>query len=231
MTLLTIVQEVANSVGLTEPSSVINNSNPQAEQLLSLASREGKSLVQAYDWEALTNEATHTTVATESQGALTTIASDFDRFINDTIWNRTDTFRVGGPSTPQRWQRKVSSVTTSIFDTFRVRGGNLLLNPVPAAGETIAFEYISKNWITGDKETFTADSDTILLDEELVTLGIIWRFRAANRLSYDEEKAQYLEYLEKRKASDGGKPKLSMGGPLELLPTANFEDSNWPVPS
>jgi len=54
MTLLSIVQEVANSVGITEPSFVINNPNPQAEQLLALVNREGKSLVQVYDWESLT---------------------------------------------------------------------------------------------------------------------------------------------------------------------------------
>ena len=87
MTLLTVVQRFCKRTGISSPTTVYGSTDPQIIQVLALLEEEGNDLSGRGDWQELTNEATHTTVATESQGAITTIASNGFRYIkNNTIW-------------------------------------------------------------------------------------------------------------------------------------------------
>ena len=89
MTLLTICQDAANIIGITSPSAVTASTDLSVIQLEAAVNQEGRAQVRKYKWEVLIKEGSHTTVAAESQGAMTTIASDFGRFSNNTLWNRT----------------------------------------------------------------------------------------------------------------------------------------------
>jgi len=97
MTLLTICQDAAKEIGVPSPTSVVGTSDTTNVQLLAAANRVGKDLVTGYDWEVLIKEEEHTTLAAESQGAMTTIATDFMRISNDTMWNRTTDRKYYGP--------------------------------------------------------------------------------------------------------------------------------------
>jgi hypothetical protein len=79
---------------------------------------------------------------------------------------------------------------------------------VPVAGDTIAFEWVSKNWVTvaaGGTSTWTADADTGLLDEEIMTQGVIWRWKAAKGLEYAEDYNKYERLVADQMGRDGGK--------------------------
>jgi hypothetical protein len=102
-------------------------------------------------------------------------------------------------------------------DTFRMRGNDILITPTPAAGETIAYEYISKRWVdtsgidgVGDKGQFTLDADDPVIDEEVVTLGIVWRFLQRRGLDYSEAMLDYEREFNQAAMRDGGKPRLNM---------------------
>lgn len=105
MSLLSIVRQACAEIGITQPGSVVGSNDPQLIQLLALANREGANLATRYNWQALTKEAAFTTLATEIQGAVTTIAPGFKFVLNDTIWNRSLRRPVYGPLSPQRWQQ------------------------------------------------------------------------------------------------------------------------------
>ena len=45
---------------------------------------------------------------------------------------------------------------------------------------------MTKNWCAGG-ETFTSDTDTTELNEELLTLSLIWRWNRAKGLDYAED--------------------------------------------
>ena len=210
MTLLTIVQNVADEVGVNSPSSVINTTVATDQQLLRFANASGLRLLRRYAFERITQEFTHTTTAAEDQGALTTIiGSDFDRLVPTTLYNRSQSRRIKGPYTPQEWQRDKGTVSSSIQEYYRLRGGNLLISPAPAAGETIAGEYVSKNWIldsdgTTTKAVFTADSDTSLIDEDLIVLDVKWRYLKSKSLDYSEEKLEFESEFANRRGEDKG---------------------------
>jgi hypothetical protein len=110
---------------------------------------------------------------------MTAIATDFGRFSNNTLWNRTTDRKYYGPITGSQWQQIKAVVSGGITNYFRIRGGKLLMSPTPTAGESVKFEYVSKNWVdtsggsTANADKFTADSQTTVLEEELIVLGVV----------------------------------------------------------
>lgn len=234
MSLLTIIQGAAKELKLVAPTTVIASTDPNAPQLLALANKEGKELVRRFDWQALQKEATFATVALEQQTTLAAIgAADFDHVIDETMWNRSQNWRVLGPLRPDEWQRKkASAAQAAIGNWFRIRGDAILFYPTPTAGENIYFEYISKNWcqsqsLTG-QDTWTADTDTALIDEEVIRLGIVWRFRKAKGFDYGEDFRTYEAALESLFGGDAGNSAVDMVGEPEMI-GAHLPEGSWNI--
>lgn len=217
MTLLTLVNNTEDAVGLTRSTTVVGNTTDQTRQLLALANREGKDLARRATWQALTKEFTHTTTAAEDQGAVTTvIGSDFDFLINSTPWDRSQMRPIGGSVSPQVWQQFKAENITGPYVEYRIRGNRVLTIPTPAAGHTLAGEYYSKNWCASSGGTgqaaWAADTDVGVLDEELMTLGLIWRWLQFKGLAYAEHFSTYERQVNDALARDGGKRPISMNG-------------------
>ena len=232
MSLLTICQDAANEIGVPSPSTVVGSTDTTNIQLLAAANREGKNLVAGYDWQTLIKEEAHTTLAAESQGDMSTIATDFLRFSNDTMWNRTTDRKYYGPLNNAQWQRLKASVSSGITNYFRIRGNALLFHPAPPAGESVFFEYIGKNWAitsgsTANATSFAADANTTVLDEDLITLGVIWRFLKQKGLPYDNQFQEYRLKLSEKQSKDGAKQVIRMAGPNRLYLPVNEPEGNF----
>lgn len=235
MSLLTVVQYVCGRVNIPVPSTVMGSvTDTQVLQLLRLLEEEGNDLAQRGPWQGITFEATHTTIANEDQGAVTSIATNGFRGIkNQTFWDRTNKLPVLGPLSDEEWQAFKGLATTGARYYYRIRGGKLLVNPTPTAGYTWAFEYVSKNWILGDdgttyKQYFTLDTDTILLPEDLVLMGLRWRWKKEKGLDYAEDMRTYELQIKEQLGRDGGKPIIAMdGGRRQLRPGIFVPDMSW----
>lgn len=233
MSVLTVIQHVCGRTNVPVPATVLGNTDTQVTQLLALLEEEGNDLARRGDWEGITFEATHTTLAAEDQGAMTTIAANGFRYIkNETVWDRTDNLPIsllGG----QTWQALKALANTGPRYRYRVRGGKLLVNPSPAAGHTWAFEYISRNWLLGIdgvtyKQYATLDTDTLLLPEDLVLMGLRWRWKKEKGLDYAEDMRTYEFQVKDALARDGGKQTLSMeGGQTMAMPGIFVPDRSW----
>lgn len=207
MSLLTIVQEVAGSLNLPVPTSVVGNTSPDAILFLNLAKREGRELARRHDWQAITVEHTWTTTATVAQSLA--LPSAYDRLPPDVeIWDRTADSRLFGPVPSNEWMRLHSGVNGGIAGWWRIIGGVLNVYPAPTAGKTFALEYISKNWCESsggtDQSTWQADADVALLKEDLIALGLTWRWLRAKGMDYAEEMATYEREVEKAASRDRG---------------------------
>lgn len=215
MSLLTIVQGAADRLGLTRPSSVTTSSDPLAVTLLGLAQEEGKTLARRHSWQVMQTEYTFPTVASTSSYALPT---GFDRILVDTVFNRTRRRRMVGDLTPAQWQETQASLVTRVNPAFRIRGNLFYISPTPTAAETVAYEYISLNWCQSaaavGQTAWALDTDTGILDEELMTLGIVWRFKSAKGLDYAESMTSY--------EIEVGNAILRDGAPVRI-DTANME--------
>lgn len=233
MTVLTICQDAAPRVGLEAPTTLFTGADQTGQQMLALAQEELNDLMR-YEWQCLRREATFTTLATEDQGAITTIAPNLKKIINDTIWNRALRRPVFGPLAPQRWQQQKAMSMQGPWNQFMIRNDRLLMIPAPAAGQACYFEYVTKAGVTdsvgNSKTRFTSDLDTVQLDEELVTLGVIWRFKAHKGFDYEEDKRKYDSLLMDAKAADGAADVLSLGDTRwDIYPGVVVPSGSWSV--
>lgn len=230
MTALTIVQDACGRIGIQQPTALFSSTDQEAIQLRSLLNNSGKKVARSHDWQALKTEATFTTVAQSLQTGA--VPSDFDRYLNETMFNRTRSEKVFGPMTAEEWQLDKSGFNTFTIDSaFRFRGRQLLITPNPTAGDSVYYEYITKNWAessTGTaKSAFTADDDVTLLDEELLTLDLIWRFFKAKGLDYAEHFNDFQIELANAKGRDGSNRVLSMANEFEDNVRVNIPEGNW----
>lgn len=232
MNVLEIIKAACGSIGIPRPNSAIGSADSGVVQLLELLNEEGSELASrsSSGWQALVREATFTTVAQEDQGSLETIigaTNAYRHILNDTIWNRTRMEPVYGPRKASTWQGYKAVNITSPFSEYRIRGNRLLFMPAPAAGETCAFEFATKNWLTSSDGTeqrsrATNDEDISLLDDELILAGLKWRWRSSKGLDYSETFQAYERRVVDALARDGTKPRLSLdcGGFDDRIPTA-----------
>jgi len=213
MSILTICQDAALELSLVTPSSVVSTTDDTAKKLARHLSKVCLALAKRHDWQILRREKTFTTtVAAEQTGA---IPSDFLRFVPGSMYNRTVRRRIMGPMTADEWQARQASNVNTVFQTFIQRGNAILFTPTPPLGETIAFEYITRNLGTDStgatvRERFVADSDRPYFDDELLTLGVVASYRQAERLDYAEEMRQFELALADMLKQDGGRRSLNL---------------------
>lgn len=234
MSLLTIIQYVCGRTNVPVPATVTGSTDTQVIQMMRLLEEEGNDLARRHPWQGITFEATHTTTAAEDQGAMTTIAANGFRDIkNGTFWDRSSKLPVLGPMSDQEWAQWKGIGTTGARYRYRIRGGKLLINPVPVASLSWAFEYASKNWILGIdgttyKQYFTLDTDTILIHEDLVLMGLRWRWKKEKGLDYAEDFDTYEKQVKDAMGHDGGKAVLSMDSSVRRAQPGIFvPDQSW----
>jgi hypothetical protein len=230
VSLLSIIQAVSGRLSLPQPSVVVGSGDKQVIQLLALGNEEGASLARRHPWQALMQEQSFTTIAAPAQSAA--LPADLDRFIPNSVFNRSTRRPMTGPITPRQWQWiQAQPVYSTACLAFRERTGQFLIAPTPPAGQTIAYEYLSKNWARSSggaaQDAFLADADTALLDEGLITLGLRWRFLRAKGLDYAEEMATAERELEQAMARDGGSTAVTLA-PAPVDPSRiNIPDGSF----
>lgn len=234
MSLLTMIQEVTEDLGITIPTSIIGNSSSDIKQLLALANREGRDLASRYQWSSLVRENTFTFLTQKDQGAIngTVVAdSDVDYIINDTIWDRTQSVPVCGPMSPILRQAHEAFSVAGPYARYYIRGKNLFFDVIPAAN-TGAFEYKSTWWCESSggsgQASWVADTDVGRLNEGLMGLGITWRWLRRKGFDYAEEMRTYESRILDAMAQDGTKRTLSLDySSGSRTPGLIIPEGNW----
>lgn len=234
-----LITSVSSTTGIAANAyAVVGNGQPAAQRVLEIVdSTPGAGIIRV-EMES---------VATQVGAALTfardtyEIPSDFDHYISHTWWDRTNHWALIGPQSPQfdQWQRS-GIVTTGPRLRWRqigVKPTVFRLWPPPTATSTpdaLVFEYVNDGWVQhidgsfGAK--FTADSDTTLLNDQAVILGCKWRFWQIKGFSYSAMQQEYIDFVNREIARDGGMPDLAMGRRRfpYLISSANVQDGSFP---
>ncbi len=242
MTLLSLVQGVCDEIGFDAPTTVIGSSDKTAIQMLALANRGGKQLAKRGKgiggWAVLQTEHTFTTTDGTAEYAL---PSDYEWLIDDTLWDRTNFWKLRGPVSSQEWQVIKSGVlASSAGPRRRVRikpsaSSNVkavFVDPTPSTtGDTLVFEYLSDLWCESSGGTgqsaWAVDTDTGILDEDYLALDLKWRFQKAKGLEYGQDHREFELEVAQALARDGGGQTLSLAGSNDLLLTANLPETNF----
>lgn len=216
MSMLTTIQAFCERTGLPVPPTVYGTTDPQIRQVRALLEEIGNDMARRGSWQGITFEASLTTAATESQGAMTTLCPNgFRNIKNQTIWSRSRRLPVCGPLDAAQWQMLKALFVNGPYYRFRIRGDALLVNPTPPAGESWYWEYVSKNWITDStgvtyKQYFTSDTDLIVVPDDVLLMGLRWKWKAEKGMDYAEDFATYESQVKDAMGMDGGKHKIGM---------------------
>jgi hypothetical protein len=228
-TLLEIVRRAAGEMGIPRPSIVVGSSDLQVQQLYDFANAVGADLLEHYPWTALQTLATVNTVAGQADYDL---PDDFQGFISDTGWDRSNDWRLIGPDSPQRDRElRESGAVDPVRRRFRRLGGIIRINPTPTVdGEELVYEYVSKKWARSfsgaPQEEFAADTDTTIWPARLMVDGIKMEFMSAKGMYADPLREKYEARRDRLVASDLG------GGALNMEGCSPSEDSEvFSVPS
>lgn len=237
-TLLELVQDFANEVGISEPAQVIGATDDLTKQLLALANREGKELSEAANgfggWQSLHSEYTFSTVNGQPDYAL---PSDLGYFVDRTFWDGATKWELIGPISAQEKQLlRYAVVASGPRRKIYIRNNKMYIDPTPAVdGDILAYDYYSNGWVldadsSTKKERFSMDTDTILIDENCFIMGLKWRFLRSKGLDYAQEKMDYESQVQLSIGRDCGKRDLSLvGGTWEnrFLDENNIPDTNY----
>jgi hypothetical protein len=233
VSLLTLIQGASDIVGVSRPSVVIASTDQNVRTMLAFAQIEGQELAERYAWPQLQLEASHTSLAAEDQGVITTIAPGFNYIVSGTFWDRTLMQPVTGPLSPQEWQALKARVSTGPYSQYRIQGTHLYAYPAPPAGNSWKFEYQSLLWCQSSggtgQDAWAADTDTGRLDENLMKLGVVWRYKKKNGFDYSEDYRVYEQKLANATARVGGKRTLSMGGGNGVSRGIYTPEGSWNV--
>ena len=212
MTLLTIADAIADDTKGPRPATIAANTNPDAQNILRIINKVGKTLIAKYPWNILREEHTFTAPGVETILAAAARPTDFAHFIAETFWNRDDNNLLSGPVGPVEWAGLKVQTFSSQNKKFTDRGGDLLTQPVVEAGANMAFEYIKKNWVDiaaggAEKAAFTLDTDVALIDEELITRGGTYVWLKSEGQPFDDAKRDLKDYFDdlvENEISSGG---------------------------
>lgn len=236
-TLLQIVTDFTERKALPVPTSVMGSTDPQIKQIRALLRTGCEDMSQRGRWERLINEASWVTAAVENQGTIVSRATNgFRWLLPETFWDRTEKLPLLGPLDSADWQVLKAIVITGPRYSFRFRQGTILVTPAPPANHTWVFEYVSKNWLlavdgTTYRANFVADTDDILLPEQIVTADLEWRWLKAKGLSYEEDFNSAERLITNALGRDGGKPVLHLDDVgVEARPGIYVPSGNWTVP-
>ena len=236
-TILQIVQQFCARTALPVPSQVFGAVDAATIQYGALANEVLEDMVDRGYWQELIYEATFTSVASEDQGDIYTIAPNgLDYILNKTIFDRTLRLPIYGPLSPSEWQALKALPTTGPLYQYRIRNNRLLTTPAMAAGHSCAFEYKSTWYVqkTGGAtfdSWFTADSDMPYIDERVFIQGCRWKWKYEKGLDYAEDKELYDSSVLNTLSTNATKKTINLASPVnEIQPGIFVPAGNWPLP-
>jgi hypothetical protein len=159
---------------------------------------------------------------------------DFERITNRTQWDKTKRWESLGPEDAQQWQwLKSGYISTGPRIRWRILDNQYQIWPPMNTQEYLGWEYKSKGWARGAdgtvKNSFTADTDTTVLDDRLIVLSTKLKYFQVKSFDTTALQADYFRYLSVCKAQDKGAPNLSFAPyPAKvLIGYANIPDTGY----
>lgn len=215
MSFLTAAQSAAIRVIGQKPTTFFSSTNKFELEMTDLANEVAADLVKYADWRRLIT-------LKQMPGDGTTIGfnlpTDYDRMPVSQEVGRANWYTWGYMDAPNLnfWRDLINGLTSPNPGYWLILNGQMQFMPPIPVDTTAEYYYISKNIVVDGtngaaKSTFTQDSDSLLINERLLTLGLIWRWRAQKRLEYAEDLQNYEILAAQESGADRGASIQRMG--------------------
>jgi len=223
MTLLSVIKDVCATVGVVVPTSIFSNitANRTMQEMLSLANEMAQRISYDYrDWTALKAVATFPGATyvdpidglTKLQTAFNLPANYKRLLLTSNVWRSTSTHQPMRfvPDSDEWLVRRTANATDSAWGEWTIMGGKIHIFPAMAVGVSATFAYLDKNCVNltagGRGDAFMADTDTFVLDERTLKLGMIWQWKAQKGSPYGEDMGTYGDAITNMLGSDSPGP-------------------------
>jgi hypothetical protein len=219
MSILTACQKAAIKLlgGGASPLQLFGTDDEFAVELRTLANEAAEAVAKAHDWRRLTILKTQGGDGSDTSFAL---PADFDRMpLKAHVWSTTrDSVMTPARDLDQWLDFQLTSIVGSP-GFWIILGGELGILPAMSASESAKYYYVSKYlWAvdgstTASKAYATADADTFVLPERLITLGVVWRWKQMKGKEYGEDLQNFNFAFGEEAGREKGSRVLHVGRP------------------
>ncbi len=221
MTLLAVVRDVCAAVGVALPSSVFTNltANRTMQEMVALADEMAQRIAyDTRDWSVLRALQTYTGDAVQTEWPL---PANYKRMLLTTnVWSSLNSQAPMAfvPDTDEWLRHRLSNTIVNGIGMWTVLGDNLIIQPALGVGVTASFAYLDRNCVAlasgGYGDSFIADTDRFRLDERLLTLGMIYQWKANKGSAYAEDMSTFGDALAVAMGHDQPAPILIGRSPI-----------------
>ena len=222
-----ILGNIPSTVGLDSTYSIVGTNVPQDTYV-----------DQVIDAHTITT--TQLSSATSYGGSVTfsktiyDLPPDYETITDNTHWDKTKHWQMLGPVDAQQWQwLKSGYISTGPRVRWRILGNEFQIWPPYNTQEYLGFEYRSRGFVkdaTGQvKNSFTADTDTTVLDDTIIVLATKLKYFQIKSFDTTALSQDYQRYLSVAKANDKGSATLSFAPQPSavLIGWANIPDTSY----
>lgn len=244
----TLINRVAVEVGLPAASDPLASTDEAFIQLAGLLTTCGQELVELNAWQVLRNKIDFTTSdgsldtqlgdgVTVGVGGVYDLPADFSYMFDQTGWDQTNDWRLGGPVSAQCWAELTANTTDPIVVQFRQADNKLEVYPQPiSTGQNITFEYISRYWVkevgqsAANTDVISTGTDVVLYEPILVQKFLKVKFLEAKGFDSTIARREFENIFLGRTGRDTGAPILSTSGTrggIHYLDGGNVRDTGY----
>ena len=206
MSLLTVFQQACTSgIALEKPSAVYGSTTREHIELANVANEMAAMIAASHEWQILNKIAVITGDGSTEDFAL---PADYDRQLDKSqLWSTSLETPLSPISDRDEWLGLDIKSFDFIINAWIIYAGEIHIKQPLASAVEVKYFYQSNLWgLNGATpiSEFTADTDTFRIDERLLKLGIIWKWREMKGLPYAEDLATYERLLAKLAMRDKG---------------------------
>jgi len=243
-TALSIIQTMRLRMGLSVPSTLLSLTDPDELQLLHLLYETCEDLRRARCWVQQKRKHTFATTASRAQYAL---PQDFYSFLPLTQYNADTRLLLVGPMADDEFGAQLYGNASAGYNySFRVfgpdenpatTGGQVEITPTPDAVVNLSYEYLTRTFIvpatyvmpTAPKETVTADTDLVMFDDDLTTIGLRAKWIKEHGGDYKKDEDDFLARIDRAVCRMKGVRVGNFGG-SDNRPRYVVPFKSWSIP-
>lgn len=234
MSILSVVQDAAPKLGIARPTQLIADTGSTSLELQATLAEVAAMIRDRYDWEVFKSLGTFT-----GDGVVLVFnkPADYERMIvNGELWPSSSPFTPLTHITDSNlWLGMVTQSMISVVgawtilgDQFQIRMGGSSV-PLPLA-TTVSFYYITDKQFADNsgvaKAAISADNDVFRLDERLLKLGLIYRWKEDKGRPFAADEARFEDALAIAIGNNKGPKILHLGARRSPIAA----DIAWPWP-
>lgn len=233
LTALQIIQQAQLELGLHKSQAVAANLEVTGQQMLALLNGTGNDLLNSFPWQQL--QFTGSIVTAVGTPAYD-LPANYGYYIDQTFWNNTQNWPLIGPLSAQEWQSANGNNASVIpRGAFRIAQNQIELYPTPGDGDSVTYQYISRDWVEDGqtlgtyKNCITSDTDLPLLDCNLLVKALKVRMWSAKGLNTDALTADFSTLFNMLTGKSKGAAVLSLSNRnnTSFIGFNNVPDGNW----